>query len=343
MENVGIDLHKRESQICELGEEGTVLREARVKTSRGSFKKEFGERPRMRLLLESSTESNWAAACLEELGHEVIVADPNFAPMYATRSKRVKTDKRDARTLAEACRLGAYRVAHRVSAEQRLVRELVAARGLVVKQRSAQIVLVGAQLRGRGYRVAGGTAKCFPARVAELELDPALKAWLSPLLSTINLLSEQIKGLDLALHAATAQDPRVKLLKTAPAVGPVIAAAFVARIDDARRFRTSRQVQSYLGLVPSEYSSGEKQHRGRITKTGDARLRSLLVQAAWQIHCRDWSQSEALRDWSRRLAARRGKQVAVVALARRLAGILWAMLRDGSEYQPKAVAVQQAA
>ena len=343
MENVGIDLHKRESQICVLGEEGTVVREARIKTSRESFEEELGGRPRARILLESSTESSWAAECLERLGHEVIVADPNFAPMYATRNKRVKTDKRDARTLAEACRLGAYRPAHRVSAEQRTVRELIAARALVVKERSALVVLVGAQLRGRGYRVAGGTARCFPERVAELDLDPALRAWLPPLLSTINFLSGRIKELDRALHAATARDPRVKLVKSVPAVGPVIAAAFVARIDDATRFRTARQVQSYVGLVPREYSSGEKQHRGRITKTGDARLRSLLVQAAWQLHRRRWPETEALREWSRRIAARRGSQVAVVALARRLAGILWAMLRDGTEYRPLVLPVQQAA
>ena len=118
LEHIGIDLHKNSSSICILTAEGELL-ERRIKTERASFLLGFGQRARARILIEASTESEWAARYLEELGHEVIVADPNFAPMYATRSKKVKTDKRDARTLCEACRLGAYRPAHRTSDEQR--------------------------------------------------------------------------------------------------------------------------------------------------------------------------------------------------------------------------------
>ena len=111
MDNIGLDPHTRERQLCILCEEGTVM-ERRIATTRERFRAVLGVRPRARILLEASTESEWVARELEALGHEVIVADPNFAPMYATRSRRVKTDKRDARTLAEACRLGAYRPAH---------------------------------------------------------------------------------------------------------------------------------------------------------------------------------------------------------------------------------------
>jgi len=114
MDNIGLDLHQRESQLCILTEEGEVV-ERRIVTSRERSTAVLGERPRARILLEASTESEWVARHLESLGHEVIVADPNFAPMYATRSRRVKTDRRDARTLAEAGRLGAYRSAHRAS------------------------------------------------------------------------------------------------------------------------------------------------------------------------------------------------------------------------------------
>ncbi len=114
MENIGIDVHKSESQICILTPIGEVL-ERRIGTRRERFAEVLGERPRARILIEASTESEWVARCLEELGHEVVVADPNFAPMYATRSRKVKTDRRDARGLAEACQLGAYRSAHRTS------------------------------------------------------------------------------------------------------------------------------------------------------------------------------------------------------------------------------------
>src|ERR687894_423377 len=124
MNYVGIDLHKISSQVCILTEDGELV-ERRIKTDRESFDKLFGERPPARILVESSTESEWCARHLEALGHEVVVADPNFAAMYATRSRRVKTDRRDARTLAEACRLGSYRRAHRPSEAQRQVKKLL--------------------------------------------------------------------------------------------------------------------------------------------------------------------------------------------------------------------------
>lgn len=103
MDHIGIDLHKRESQICIETDEGEVL-EKRIRTERERFIAVFGKRPRAKILLEAMTEAEWVARCLEELGHEVIVADPNYAAMYATRSRRVKTDRRDAVTLADACR-----------------------------------------------------------------------------------------------------------------------------------------------------------------------------------------------------------------------------------------------
>ena len=110
MEYVGIDLHKKESQICLLMETGEVI-ERRIRTEPQRFAEVLGSRPRARILLEASTESEWVARCFEGLGHEVIVADPNVAPMYAARRRKIKTDRRDARALAEACRLGAYRSA----------------------------------------------------------------------------------------------------------------------------------------------------------------------------------------------------------------------------------------
>jgi transposase len=124
MDHIGIDVHKKESQICILGEGGELI-EQRVRTTPGWFADVLGDRPRARILLEASTESEWVACCLERLGHEVIVADPNFAPMYATRSRKIKTDRRDARALAEACRLGAYRPAHRLSDAQLCIPAIV--------------------------------------------------------------------------------------------------------------------------------------------------------------------------------------------------------------------------
>lgn len=104
MDSIGIDVHKNNSQVCILTDQGELI-EKRMRTTRARFAVVLGQRERARILIEASTESEWVARCLEELGHDVVVADPNFAAMYATRSRRVKTDRRDARTLAEACRL----------------------------------------------------------------------------------------------------------------------------------------------------------------------------------------------------------------------------------------------
>jgi len=113
MDHIGIDVHKRESQIYILVEDGEII-ERRIRTEAERFAAVLGDRPRARILIEASTDSEWVARGLEALGHEVIVADSNFAPMYATRTRK-KTDRRDARALAEACLLGAYRPAHRLS------------------------------------------------------------------------------------------------------------------------------------------------------------------------------------------------------------------------------------
>jgi transposase len=140
MDIIGIDLHKRESQLCIIGEDGAVTAR-RIVTSRDHFTAVLRDRVGARALVEASTESEWVARHLESLGLTVIVADPNYAPMYATRRRRVKTDKRDARTLAEALRLGAYRVAHRVSAERRHVRAELAVREALVRARTRYISL----------------------------------------------------------------------------------------------------------------------------------------------------------------------------------------------------------
>src|ERR671913_1860906 len=160
MDFVGIDLHKTSSQICTLSE-GGELTERRIKTTKASFDEVFAGRPPARILVEASTESEWVACHLEALGHEVIVADPNFAPMYATRDKKIKTDKRDARALCEACRLGAYRPAHRTSERQRDVRAHLSVREALIRTRSKYIALIGALARREGCRIKVGPSPSF--------------------------------------------------------------------------------------------------------------------------------------------------------------------------------------
>src|SRR3972149_6394178 len=129
-----MDLGKKESQIAIITEAGELI-ELRIRTDRIRLQEVFGARPKARILIEAGTESEWVARCLEELGHEVIVGDPNYAPMYSQRDRRVKTDRRDALALAEACKLGAYHRAHRTSDEKRHLRAILALRDAVVRTR----------------------------------------------------------------------------------------------------------------------------------------------------------------------------------------------------------------
>lgn len=332
MDNIGLDLHKRESQLCLLTEDGERL-ERRILTDRERFTEVLGGRPRARILLEASTESEWVARHLESLGHEVIVADPNFAPMYATRSRRVKTDRRDARTLAEALRVGAFRPAHRLSEPQRHIRGELAVRDALVHTRVRWISVLKALVRREGLRVASSAADQVARKLAQLALSPALQTEVAPLLALLEPLNAQIAAADARLAARAAADPVVARLTTAPTIGPVTAVAFVATLDTVGRFGNAHQVAAYLGLTPSERSSGEQQRRGRISKTGNPRLRGLLVEAAWRILRTKQPAAAALRAWAEQIAARRGRSVAAVALARRLAGILYAMWRDGRDYR----------
>lgn len=336
METIGLDLHKRESQLSIQAEDGTITAR-RIVTSRERFTAVLGNRPPARILLEASTESEWVARHLETLGHEVIVADPNYAPMYATRSRRVKTDKRDARTLMEACGQGTYRRAHRLSEPRRHLRAELLVRDALVRTRTRYVALIKALGRRDGLRVPSSTAERVGVLVGALEMPAPLAGELEPLLTVLAPLNTSIGAADQRLSAQAETDPVAALLMTAPGVGPVTASALVATIDDIARFPSAHQCEAYLGLVPGERSSGEQRRIGPITKAGNRRTRWLLVEAAWRILRSKDAESAALRAWTLRIAARRGKRIAVVALARRLAGIVYAMWRDGVPYDAKKI------
>jgi hypothetical protein len=161
MEYGAIDLHSKESEIRIVTAEGEVVVHRRIATRRDVLTTVFGERPRMRLLLESGTESEWVAQHLESLGHEVVVADPNYAAMYAHRGRGIKTDRRDVLALVEANRRGIYRPAHRVSAAQRTVRRHLQVRDQLVRMRTQLINVMRGQLRSEGLRVCSGRAESF--------------------------------------------------------------------------------------------------------------------------------------------------------------------------------------
>lgn len=337
MNFIGLDVHKKQTQICVLDEQGEVCFETRVPTSRAHLKDAVLNYKGAKVLLESSTPSEWVARHFESMGMEVIVADPNFAPMYATRNKKLKTDKRDARCLAQACKLGAYKPAHRLSDEQRRVRMQLDVRQTLVATRTRLTNQIGALLHGRGYRVATGAAENYARRLEALELPSDLREQLRPLVKMLKPLNEQIGELDQQLEQRADAEPDARRLQSIAGVGPVTALMFLAVLDGAKRFDNAHSVMSYMGLVPREFSSGEKQMRGHITKAGASRARALLVQAAQTMMRIKKPQTEALCKWAEGIKQRRGKRIAAVALARRLTGILWAMTRDKTEYTQRPI------
>jgi transposase len=337
MNMIGLDLHKRESQLCIKDVEDGRITERRIVTSRERFTAVLGNWPRAKVLLEATTESEWVARHLEALGHEVIVADPNYAPMYANRSRRTKTDKRDARTLLDALETGAYRRAHRLSDERRHVRSELSVRDALVRTRTRYISVAKAMVRRDGLRVAGSSSEKVAERIADLPLSPETTGELAPLFAVLGPLNDEIAEADRRITAVAKADPAMVLLATAPGIGDVTASAFVATVDDITRFRSAHELEAYVGLVPGERSSGEKRRIGRITKAGNSRVRWLLVEAGWRILKSKSSETAALRAWATHIAARRGKRIAAVALARRLAGILYAMWRDGADYDARKI------
>jgi transposase len=325
-----IDLHMRYSQIRMVDAEGRVLQEQRVPTSRERLVGVFSGHGPMRILLETGTEREWVAQALEAEGHEVIVADPNYAPMYGEIRRKVKTDRRDVAALAEANRRGWYRATHRVSSSQRALRQRLRSRRQLVQMRSGTIAVIRSLLRQDGYRLPASSSEREPGRLAALELPSALRETIAPLARTVETLTTEIAEVDGWLAALAKADPIVERLQSVPGVGPVVALTFRAFVDDVGRFAQAGQVSAAIGLVPREDSSAERRHRGHITKAGPRELRSLLVQAAWA--CWRSRASGTLRAWVDRLAGRRGKRIAVVALARRLSRILFALWRDQSVF-----------
>ncbi len=334
MEYGAIDLHLRRSQFKIVTEDGTVVQEGKFDTTRAELRRVFGGRARMRVLVESSTESEWVAQELEACGQEVVVGDPNYLPMYGQRSRKVKTDGRDTAALSEACRLGIYRHAHRASAVHRTERQHLRVREHLVQMRSGGICLLRALLRQEGWRLPSGQASAVEARLERLALPDALRARLEPLRAALAALTALIEGATTAVTTHAEQDAGTVQLMTAPGIGPIIATTYQAVLDTPARFDgDAGRVTAFVGLVPGEDSSAERRHKGHITKTGPSALRALLVQASWSIWRGRSTNGTALRTWAHALAARRGRRIAIVALARRLCRIVFAMWRDQREFR----------
>ena len=332
VENCGIDLHQKSSQVTVVDGEGEVLERAAIPTTGVALRRWFGKRARMRILLEASGSSPWVARLLNELGHEVNVIDPKRVRWIAQST--LKTDRIDADTLAEIARLRTRLrtlVWQRSERSQRQRGHLRARRALV-EARARFIVTVRGLLRSFGVRVASCRSDRFVARCQATAIPTELVEVIAPLLAAIRDLDARIAEMDTVIEGVGQLYPAVESFQAIPGVGPVVALAFVLSIEDPNRFSRSRDVAGYLGLRPNLRASADTVRRGRITKEGDADVRRLLVQAA-HAHRRSRTDT-ALKRWAEGLVPRIGKRKATVALARKLAVLMHRLWITGEVYQP---------
>jgi transposase len=296
------------------------------------------------LVIETCDVAGWVYDIAVALGTNVAVANPAHEAWRWTRVKR-KTDKDDALKLAKLAVLGQLPTAHMPAPQQRQRRRLVHYRRVLVDRRTQvknQVRSIFSQQglslprRGKAWTRAGIAQVAEEARpLADCSsIDDLWRGRLDVELQLLETLDKQIAQVDEKLDALGAADGRVQLLQTVPGVGPRLAETVVAHLDDPRRFRSAGRVASYAGLVPKQFESGTIKRSCRITRRGPALLRSMLVEVAWMVYLRnDWAKAFVQRI-SRGVASR--KNIAIVALARKLLVTLWAMLRDNARWREPA-------
>lgn len=332
---VGLDLGDRYSRYCAIDEAGKVVEEGRVGTEVGALRARFGGEP-ARVVLEVGTHSPWVSRTLEDLGHEVIVANPRRLRFIWNES--IKTDRKDAEQLARVGRLDPVLlrpIQHR-GQEAQMDLAVLRSRDALVRTRCSLVAHVRGSVKAAGHRVPGCSTPAFAKRAAE-HVPEVLKPALDPVLETIAVLTRQIRAYDRQIEQLC-QDryPETERLRGPAGVGVLTALAYVLVLEDPSRFNTSRAVGPYLGLRPKQRQSGESDPQLGITKAGDVMLRRLLVGSAHYI-LGPFGPDCELRRWGLQLVARGGhgaKSRAAVAVARKLAVLLHRLWVSGHEYEP---------
>jgi transposase len=331
MEHCGIDLSVKSSSVCVMDGAGKVVLETVVSTDEAGLGRVLKGRKRLRCLLEASPLAEWVAGLVEGLGHEAVVIDTRKAT-GVIRTKK-KTDRLDARNLAKMSRTGWYSAVHRKSEGARQARTFLQARHGLVETAQTQGARIRGLLRAHGIRLGAVPESQYAASVKRLTMEKVPQLWpvLEALLKVRGLAMEAAAQMKRQLEVASREDPVRLRLMTVPGVGPITAAAYVATIDDPRRFRRGDQVAAYLGLVPSVNQSGELDRHGHITRDGDKLLRSYLFEAAHVLLTRKRG-SSSIRRWGLKLARKKGYGKAKVAVARKLAVLLHHLWISGESY-----------
>jgi transposase len=332
---VGLDVSVKETSVCVVDDAGKVILEQKVLTEPAdiialltSLGVSFG-----RIGIEAGPLSQWLVNALTAAELPVICVETRHMKALLTAQQINKTDRNDARGIAQMMRVGLFKPVHvktLVAQEQRM---LLTSRKLLQRKLLDLESDLRGTLRNFGLKVGTVSGSRYEARVRELVAGfPRLAAIAEPLLNVRRVMRQQFAVLHKMLLDTVRDDPVCRRLMTAPGVGAVVALTYRATVDQPQRFVHSRAVGAHVGLTPKRYQSGEVDYDGRVSKCGDALLRTMLYEAAHSllIQSRKWSW---LKAWGLRVAQRRGIRRAIVAVARRLAVVLHRMWVDGSEFR----------
>ena len=329
----GLDVSVKETSICIVDDTGKIVREVKVASEPEALLKVLGNPGYRfkRIGLEAGPLSQWLFSALAEAGLPVVCVETRH--MRAVLKAQInKTDRNDARGIAQMMRVGLYRPVHVKTLRSQKLRMLLTHRKLL----QSKAIAIDNDLRGTfrnfGLKVGMvGTAR-FEARIRELVEDlPDLVELIEPLLIVRRTLREQIVILHRRLLAIVRDDEVCRRLMTVPGVGPVVSLTYRATVDVPARFRKSKSVGAVFGLTSARYQSGEVDWSGEISRCGDEMMRTMLYEAAQSMmHSKKWSW---LKAWAMQIARRRGMKKAIVALARRLAVIMHRIWVDGTEFR----------
>jgi transposase len=329
----GIDVSLEASSVCVVDGCGKIVKEAKVSSEPEALIAWFKGLPFVlaRIGLEAGPLSQWLYAGLKQAGFAVELLETRHV-RDAFKAMPVKTDRNDARGIAQLMRLGWFKPVHCKSLPAQETRALLTARKLVQSKLLDVEMSLRGILRGFGLKVGQTTKAGFASRIRELtEHHPTMKAIAKALLTVHEILLKELNGFETHMRKLARGDSRVRLLMTAPGVGVIVGLSYVAAIDDPGRFSSSKMVGAHFGMTPKKYQSGEIDVTGRISKMGDKGVRTALYEAAHVILTTP-VKGGALKSWAAKLAKRAGMRKAKVALARKLAVILHRMLADGSAF-----------
>jgi transposase len=330
----GLDVSVKETSICIVDETGKIVREVKVASEPEALLAAL-KNPAYhfkRIGLEAGPLSQWLYGSLAEAGLPVICVETRHM-RAALQAQINKTDRNDARGIAQMLRVGLYRPVHVKTLRSQKLRMLLTHRKLLQSKAIAVENDLRGTLRNFGLKVGMVGAAKFEARIKELvENLPDLTVLVEPLLIVRRVLREQIAILHRRLLAIVRDDEVCRRLMTIPGVGPVVALTYRATVDVPARFRKSKSVGAVFGLTCAKYQSGEVDRSGAISRCGDEMMRAMLYEAAHIMLVRSakWSW---LKAWAMQIARRRGMKKAIVALARRLAVIMHRIWVDGTEFR----------